>query len=246
MKKILGLIFVFMFLVAGIACYASEDENIFVGASAKGTLTVTGEATVVVPADMAIVRVGVRATNVDVSDLQNTINTGIASVREALVGFGIDNDDITTSSLSIYPNYSYDADDRIVSYTGYNTLCVVVNDISQTGQVIDLAFGAGANTLDNVSFDVKDNSEAKDKAYAEAVADAMHKAKVIAEAAGTGCSSIHEISTGTSYNYYENDARMYKNAVAMEDSAMDVGTDINAAGIYVSASVNMVFGLIGE
>jgi uncharacterized protein YggE len=120
-----------------------------------------------------------------------------------------------------------------------------VNDITKTGDVIDVAFGAGANTLDDVSFGVKDDSEARDKAYALAVEDAIHRADVIAKAAGTGCSEILEITAGSAYNYYENNAVYYNRAESMsvEDAA---GTDVNAAGIYVNANVTVKFGLIGE
>lgn len=210
-------------------------------------LTVTGESVVTLPADMAVVSLGVRETAEDVREAQSAVNEKIAAVRAALVELGIENADITTDSLYIYANYNYsdDGDGRITSYNASNTLRVVVRDVNNACAVIDAAFAAGANTLDSVSFCASDDSAARDQAYQQAVASAMHKAEVIAEAAGMKLSSIADISVGQGYDYY--DAGNYARATqAAEDSAAGAPTDIQASGVLVSASVTLTYNLSAE
>lgn len=223
----------------------AKDVVEVVGAESGGELSVTGTGTIRVPADVAIVSLGVRSVSADVSEMQNDMNTRIAKIREALVEMGIADDDITTGGLSIWANYDYDGDaERFVSYSGQNSLSIVVNNIDMTGDVIDAAFAAGANTLDGVSFSVKDDSEARDKAYEMAVKDAIHRAFVIVDAANTGIAGIKSISAGDVYSSYgEGRYYMKSSNMAMEDA---VSTDVKASGVDVTVSVSMVFSLIGE
>lgn len=204
-------------------------------------LTVTGTAEIIQPADAAVVMLGVRENAADVREAQANVNNKIAAVRAALVEMGIENNDISTSSLYIYANYNYDSgDEKVISYTASNTLKVVVKDIAMTGVVIDTAFGAGANTLDYVDFLATDASAAQDEAYRVAVADAKHKAEIIAEAAGMQLKGIIDISEGAQVENYS--PRSTKNMMS-EAAAEDAGTDIQAAGVSVSATVTLVYAI---
>lgn len=209
-------------------------------------LTVTGDATVTLPADMAVVTLGVRESAVDVREAQAAVNEKIAAVRAALVELGIDNADVSTDSLYIYANYDYsEGDGRITSYSANNTLRVIVRDVNNTGAAIDTAFAVGANTLDSIDFCASDDSAARDQAYQQAVASAAHKAAVVAEAAGMQLGSIANIAVGQGYDYYE--AGNYARATQADmESAAGVPTDIQATGVLVSASVTLTYNLIAK
>lgn len=206
-------------------------------------LTVTGSATVALPADAAMITLGVRETAADVQEAQNTVNAKIAAIRAELIDLGIENADIATESLYIYANYNYDDGDgtEIVSYTATNTLSITVRNVDNAGAAIDTAFAAGANTLENVGFYATDNSAASDQAYAEAVADAMHKAEIIAEAAGMKCASIQSISEGHVDTWYDNGMKLRASGLAAADEA--VATDVQASSVMVSANVTVTYAL---
>lgn len=207
-------------------------------------LTVTGDAVVTLPADMAVVTLGVRETATDVREAQSTVNEKIAAVRTALTALGIENADISTDSLYIYANYDYSSDDnRIVSYTATNTLRVTVRDVNSAGTAIDAAFGAGANTLENVYFGASDDSDAQDQAYQEAVAAAMHKAEVIAAAAGMQLDTIVSISESQAYNSYDT-GNYVRATAAVAEAADGAPTDIQASGVLVNASVTITYRLM--
>src|SRR5207253_4775738 len=61
---------------------------------------------------------------------------------------------------------------------------VTMGDLSRVGAVIDAASRAGANSVEAVSFILRDNSPARGQALAEASRQAMSKAQSIAQSMG--------------------------------------------------------------
>ena len=146
----------------------------------------------------------------------------------------------TPTSINIYANYDYsDNTEVIVGYTANNSLSVRTTDIDNVGALIDAAFAAGANTLDNVQFTVQDDSEAREQALTKAVEDARRKADVLAAAAGMQVTAIESIAESGVYTYdsMRNFAQM--DAAATEESG--AGTLVQAALVSVDASVLMDF-----
>lgn len=231
MKKIVSLILALMLLT--LPCALADED--------AATLSVTGTGTVSLPTDTAMVMLGVRETASEVQDAQASVNKKIASIRAALNGMGIDNSDITTESLYIYADYNYDSSMReVLSYTATNTLTVTVRQIDNTSAVIDTAFASGANTLDNVSFYATDISAASDQAYAQAIADAKHKAQVVAEAAGVRCLSIKAINEGAATTWVDDATKLRaSNLVMTEDAAF--GTDIQQGNATVTVNVTITY-----
>ena len=133
---------------------------------------------------------------------QSTVNEKIAAIKQALLDAGAKESEINTDSINIYANYDYsDNTEVIVGYTANNTLSVRTTDIDNVGALIDAAFAAGANTLDNVQFTVQDDSEAREQALTKAVEDARRKADVLAAAAGLQIASIESIAESGVYTY---------------------------------------------
>ena len=212
-------------------------------AEGEGTkLSVSGNGTVLVESDLAIVTVGVREASADVLVAQATVNEKIAAIKQALLDAGVQETEINTDSINIYANYDYsDNTEVIVGYTANNSLSVRTTDIDNVGALIDAAFAAGANTLDNVQFTVQDDSEAREQALTKAVEDARRKADVLAAAVGMQVTAIESIAESGVYTYdsMRNFAQM--DAAATEESG--AGTLVQAALVSVDASVSMEFTL---
>ena len=212
-------------------------------ALAEGTkLTVSGSGTVLVESDLAVVTVGVREASTDVLVAQSTVNEKIAAIKQSLLDAGAKESEINTDSINIYANYDYsDNTEVIVGYTANNTLSVRTTDIDNVGALIDAAFAAGANTLDNVQFTVQDDSEAREQALTKAVEDARRKAEVLAAAAGLQIASIESIAESGVYTYDS-----MRNYAMMDEATTEsggAGTLVQAALVSVDASVSMDFEL---
>ena len=223
-----------LFLVLALSlCLAS--------ALADRTVTVTGSGETLVTADTAVVSLGVNVRMPDALQAQSGANEAVARIRAALTGAGFSEEDISTGYINLYAIYNYSEDVEVIAaYNASSTLAVKVTDMARVGEVIDLVFGAGANTLDGVSFSVSDDAAARAESLKAAVADAKEKAAVLAEAAGLGELEIESIQEGSVYSY-DSGVNNFSRKTFGEEAAMDSPTVIRAAKISVSASVTVVF-----
>ena len=207
------------------------------------TLSVTGNGTVLVESDLAIVTVGVQETSKDVLEAQSTVNEKIAAIKQALLDAGVEESSINTDSINIYANYDYsDNTEVIVGYTARNSLSVRTTDMDNVGSLIDAAFAAGANTLDNVQFTVQDDTQAREQALTMAVEDARRKADVLASAAGLQVASIESISEG-GVSVYDSMRNYAADTVMAAEESGSAGTLVQAALVSVDAMVSMEFEL---
>ena len=228
MRKTIALFFVLV-LVLGISSALAEQ-----------TITVNGSGETLVTADTAVVSVGVSVRKKDALEAQSAANEVIASIRAALAGAGLKEEDISTGYINLYAVYDYSKDvEEIVAYSANSSLAIKVTDMGRVGEVIDLAFGAGANTLDGVSFSVADDTEARKESLKAAVEDAKEKAAILAEAAGLGEIEILKIEEGSVFSY-DSGVNNFSRKVYGE-AAMDSPTVVQAAKICVSAGVIVTF-----
>ena len=229
MRKTIALFFVLV-MILGIS-----------SAMAEQTITVNGNGETLVTADTAVVSVGVSVRKKDALEAQSAANEVIASIRAALAGAGLKEEDINTGYISLYAVYDYSKDvEEIVAYSASSSLAIKVTDMGRVGEVIDLAFGAGANTLDGVSFSVADDTAARKESLKAAVEDAKEKAAVLAEAAGLGEIEIESIQEGTVYSY-DSGVNNFSRKTFGAEAAMDAPTVVQAAKICVSAGVTVTF-----
>lgn len=212
-------------------------------AVAEGTvLTVRGSGVVNVSADIASVVLGVRESAADVREAQATVNEKINAIFAALTEAGIESKDIGTESIYIYANYDYsDGEERLAGYTASNSLCVTTAQIDKVGEYIDIAFAAGANTLDTVRFSSRDNAEAQKEALELAVQNAYEKAEIIAAAAGMEIVSVKSFDE-TEERYSVDAGAKYSNA-RTEGAALDHPTMVQASSLQITASVLVEFEL---
>lgn len=232
MKKMLAMFVCLAVLALGAGAALAEED---------AKLSVSGSGIVLVQSDLAIVTVGVREVSEDVLEAQSAVNNKIAAVRQALLDAGVQESEINTDSINIYANYDYSGgSEAIVGYTANNSLSVRTTDIENVGALIDAAFAAGANTLENVQFTIQDDTQARDQALTMAVQDAQHKANVLAAAVNMEIASIDTISESSGYSYDS-----MRNFTIEESTAQDsgAGTLVQAALVGVEASVSIEFTL---
>lgn len=220
---------------ASLAPVAAQDSS-----TPQHTLSVSGTGSVSVKPDTADVTVGVTIQRDTAGDAAADAANVMDAVVKAVLGLGIAEEDLQTTSLSLSPVYDYDRTPyRLVGYTANNLVTVTVHDITQTGPVIDAATGAGATDVNGITFRVADQAAAETQAREQAVKAARAKADTIAAAAGTeitGIISISETSAPVPYPmYYAADM-----AGASRESAP---TPVLAGTVKVEVSVSIVYSL---
>jgi uncharacterized protein len=149
-------------------------------------ISVTGEATVSVPPDLAQVDAGVTSDAKTAREASEANNAAMGKVLLALKGAGIAEKDYQTSQLSLQPQYppNRSGPSPVVGYRASNRVTVRVRDVTKVASMIDALVGAGANDIGGINFMVSQASKLLDDARTQAVADARRKAEIYAKAAG--------------------------------------------------------------
>jgi uncharacterized protein len=160
-----------------------------IGCSKKSSrttkVTVAGEATTRVEPDTAVLTLSVVTQSAQALTAQQENARKSQAVSEA-VKAAAGSAEIKTSDYTLQPQYDY-RDNRlpkIVGYNARNSVIVTMTDLQGVGAVIDAASRAGANSIDGISFALKQTSPARGQALAEATQQAMNKANSIAQALG--------------------------------------------------------------
>jgi uncharacterized protein len=164
--------------------------------AAEKTVTVTGEATVGVAPDTAIIRIGVSSQEKTAREAGEANARQMTSVLAAIKASGIAERDIQTSRLSLQPQYDPNKGRtaRLTGFQATNQVTVRIRDIDSLPAVLDRAIAAGANEMSGIEFVVSEQSKLLDQARDDAIADARRKAELYAKAAGAKLGHVVSIS----------------------------------------------------
>lgn len=149
-------------------------------------VTVAGDAMTKVEPDAAVLVVSVVTQNSQAIVAQQENARKSEAVANAIKAAAGNDAEIKTSDYTLQPQYDYRDNQlpKIIGYDARNSVIVTMSELKNVGAVIDAASGAGANSIDNVSFILRQTSPARGQALADATHQAMNKAKSIAQALG--------------------------------------------------------------
>jgi uncharacterized protein len=156
-------------------------------AQAAGRLvTVTGEASVSIAPDTAVIRIGVSTQAKTAGEASDANAQKMNAVLGSIKNSGVAERDVQTAWLSIQPQYdsSKPGAPHLIGFQVTNQVMVKIRDIKSLPVVLDHAIAAGANEMSGIEFIVSEQSKLLDKARDEAIADARRKAELYVKAAG--------------------------------------------------------------
>lgn len=206
-------------------------------APAPATITVTGSGSVESAPDMATVSLGVTTIAATAAEALTQNSTAMEAVIARLKAAGVTDADMRTDGLSVNPNwssYSSSTAQSIDGFTAGNILLVQIRDLSSLGAVLDAAVADGANTLNGLTFGLKDAKPNTNEARKAAVADARATAELLAEAAGAKLGPLVSVADGGGYG---GPAPMFK-----ADAASAV--PIQQGQVSTQASVTVIWQLV--
>ena len=154
-------------------------------------ISVTGSSFAEIKPDIATLRLDVISEKPTAAEAELDNSTSANSVIAALKTLGVDPKDIQTSSLTLAPIIIEERDpktNRVVkrNLTGYrasNSLNVKIRNVDKAGAIAARIVEMGANHFDGLSFEVSNYVERADEQRVKAVAEAMRRAKLFAQAA---------------------------------------------------------------
>ncbi len=151
------------------------------------TISVTGEGSVSVPPDMAVIDGGVSTEAKSAREASDANNAAMGKVLLALKASGLDEKDVQTSRLSLQPQYAQQTKpgpNVVAGYRASNRVTIRLRDVTKVAATIDTLVSSGANEIGGINFMVEKASKLLDDARTEAIADARRKAEIYAKAAG--------------------------------------------------------------
>jgi uncharacterized protein YggE len=178
--------------VVGAAGAQSSDEAHDRAASRRVVVT-RGEAIVRKAPDRAYLMLGTEVTARAPGEAQRRNAELMSAVQQRLKTL-VPQEAIRTLSYTLQEEFDH-VDNRRVprGYRASNTIEVRVDELPRLGEIIDAAVGAGATTVHNIRFDLKDRDSAEREALRLAVADARGRAEAAAGGAGLQLASIVRI-----------------------------------------------------
>lgn len=221
---------------------AEEKENVQVDAD-EATLTVTGSGIATVTPDKASIAIGVQTADSSSKTAQDKNSKDVNNVIGALLDYGVEEKDISTSSFDLYANYDYSKDvSKLTGYTATTMLTVKNLDVKDVGELLEKAAEAGVNQVNGISFDYTETEAAYDKALDAAMDRAQEKAEKLASREGCRLGKILSVSEGDS-----NGSAAYTGARAYQESAKaDGGMNVMPGESDVTATVTITYQLAGN
>ena len=164
-------------------------------------LMVQGEGKINAAPDMVTIVLGVETHNASAAGAAAENARLMNKTINALLDARIAKKDIQTSrySLTTAPQEepkTASEKPKPPEFIATNQVTVRLNDTSAVGRVLDAAVAAGSNSIQDITFDIRDPQPENDQALALAIKDARRKAEVAATAANVKLGKILEISEG--------------------------------------------------
>jgi uncharacterized protein len=219
----------------------------------KNTISVTGSASVSSEPDTLIVVLGVDSEAKTANESLSKNSDSLNSVISSLTISGISEDDIQTSNFRIHPLYDSIKDSNgnyqqiLIGYRVSNILSVQTDKVDSAGRIIDAAVSSGANRVDNVSFQLSDDTSQKisDDLIANAITDATQKAEkalvpLKQQIVGVKSVVIHD----NVIPYYDSPMRASFDGMAMESSMKSA--PIMSGDEEIRTNVSVVFYIAPE
>jgi len=216
------------------------------GAMAEGganpnqrTIQVAGNGEAQAAPDLAVLSLAIETHASTAADAAGR-NGGLAQkVSDALKAKLGDKGKTWTGGYSLYPEYGDDsrpnAKPTITGYRAENTITVQTGALDLVGPLIDAAIAAGANRVNSLDFNLRDDTRARNEAITMAAKDAQAQAQSLAAALGL---KLGPILTATTVSNVGPQPVMFRAA------AMSLGrteTPVQPAEVSVPATVSLTY-----
>lgn len=216
----------------------NDEDKIWT--SAIPTMHVRGEAELERPADQVVISIAVITEAATAGEASQDNREKVEDVMDALKKLDLGEDALSTANYRVEPIWDYRQPERanrgepfepqIRGYRVHNTVEVETKALDKTSKVLRSAIEAGANTIQNLSFELSDPRMYRQEAIREAVQHARQDAAVLAEAAGVQFVKVLSIQLDDAMSVFPQPYQMAKLGMAESAPMMARGAMADAGG----------------
>jgi len=197
----------------------------YISVSSIGTVKVTPDA----------VRLNASVSNISKvsKDALAAANVAASKFRAAILANGIDKKYLSSTTLTVYPEYNYtqDAGSVLIGYRASQSFEVVIRNAAKAGEIVDAVVASAGDSLaiNGVTPFVYDNTKATEAARNSAVKNAKAKAASYAKLLGVKIGKIiylQESSAPSSYPISMAQAKASDEATQIDLGQQDVSVSV--------------------
>lgn len=202
--------------------------------SARGTISVSGTAQVLVVPDQVELRLGISTRNPDLIRAKSENDERIAAVITKLKALGLGQRELQTDAIHVQPEYRSEPANPPV-LTGYlvqRHLVVTLKEVGKFEPLLEAAIQAGANEVLNIQFCSTELRKHRDQARQMAIRAAREKGELFTQELGlklgtaTSITEQSQDNAFSSYSYYS----MYGGYWHSRSSGYAMQNNISVAG----------------
>jgi uncharacterized protein len=161
-------------------------------------VTVLGSGEVQGEPDTLNVNASIEFIAPDVTGAMNQTSDRQQAVINALVDAGVDRKDISTSEVSLQPQFSGAPDNpqAIVGYRASNSIDIKIRQLDAASRALALIVSSGGNAtrINSVNYSIEDDSQLVRDARSRAFSDAQERAQQYAQLSGSDLGKVISIS----------------------------------------------------
>ncbi|MBK8868065.1 MAG: SIMPL domain-containing protein [Dermatophilaceae bacterium] len=156
---------------------------------------VSGTGAATAPADVVRVSIGLRCEADSVAAALSDVAARVTKVSAAVRSGGVADKDITSLSASVQPRWDREGT-RVVGYTAYHQLSVVVRTLDDLNAVVDAVAAAAGDALviDGIALEIADRAPLAKRAREAAFAAAREKAEQFAQLSGVTLGRVLQVT----------------------------------------------------
>ncbi len=204
---------------------------------------VSGEGTIDLEPDLALLNVGVEVQAKTVSEARSEAAAAMDAVIAAVKARGLTDADIQTSSFNIWPRYDYvEGVQTLAGYRVSNTATIKMRDLDSVGDIIDDVAEAGgdATRIDGISFTVEDPTPFMADLREAAVKNATDKAQHYADLIGA---SLGDLFYLTETGGASPPTPVARAELAFADSSARAATSVSGGELTLRMTVQAAFAI---
>lgn len=201
---------------------------------------VAGDSIIRAQPDTAVLTVSVVTQNSSAIEAQQenaTKTDAVVRTTKAAAGAGAE---VKTSGYSVQPIrvYKEGQPPAISGYEVRNSVTVTTSDLKKLGAIIDAAAQAGSNEIAGISFTLRQDRPARDRALSEATLEAVGKARMIASALGGRLVRVVEVQEDGFQ--VRPPMPMYESGNFLSAQSAKVATPIEVGSLEITSRVQVI------
>ena len=221
-------------------------------AGSQAGIWVTGQATVSLEPDVALLNIGVEATGESVAEARGEAAVAMEAITAVLDALGVEERDIQTQFFNISPRYEFREvleggirthNQVLVGYMVSNSSRVKIRDLQAVGTIVDAVADAGGDAIriNGIRFTVDDPRPFMDSLREDAVNDALAKAQQFADLTGVSLGRLVFIAETGGGLPVVRDFASQQAFAALESVSVAVASPISAGELELRMTVQTVF-----